>query len=102
LTFFAHVNSFTELVRIFIEEEERKASNKLFLSSSENFDLELMLFVVIVKYLHRSPDVIFIFINGRQSMRLIGPSLAEVDPLFNSLVFFPGVVTCQSLNTWEV
>lgn len=102
LPFFAHVDPLTELVGIFIEEEERKTSNELFLASSEYLDLELVLLVVIVKNFDWPPDIIFVFVNGRQSMRLVRPSLAEVDPLLNSLVFFPGVVTCQSLNTGKV
>jgi hypothetical protein len=53
-----------------------------------------MLLVIIVEDYDRSPDVIFVLIDGRQGVRLVRASLTEVDPLLNSLVFLPSVVTC--------
>lgn len=35
-------------------------------------------------------------------MRLVRAGLAEVNPLFNSLIFFPCVVTCESFDAWKI
>jgi hypothetical protein len=61
-----------------------------------------MLLVVIVEDYDRSPDVILVLIDGRQGVRLVRASLTEVDPLLNSLVFLPSVVTCEGFDAWQV
>ena len=61
-----------------------------------------MLLVVIVEDYDRSPDVILVLIDGRQGVRLVRASLTEVDPLLNSLVFLPSVVTCEGFHAWQV
>lgn len=35
-------------------------------------------------------------------MRLVRPSLAEVDPFLNGLLFLPSIVACQSFHAWQV
>lgn len=65
-------------------------------------NLVLLFFVVIVKYKDWSPDVFFVLIYWGQGMRLVRSSLAEVNPLFNSFIFFPSVVTSESLDAWKI
>ena len=48
LPFFAHVDTFTELIWVLIKEKERKSCYKLLLASRENLDLVLLFLVVIV------------------------------------------------------
>jgi hypothetical protein len=58
--------------------------------------------VVIVQHLHWAPHIFLVLENGRQSVRLVRASLAVINPLFNSLVFLPGVVTCEGFDAREV
>lgn len=102
LALLAHVDSLMELVGIFIKEEEGEAGNQLLLASSEYFDLELLILVVIVEDHDGSPDIILVLIDGRQGMRLVRSSLTEVDPFLNGLLFLPSIVASQSFHAWQV
>jgi hypothetical protein len=102
LALLAHVDSLMELVRIFIKEEKGEAGNQLLLASSEYSDLKLLILVVIVENHDGSPDIILILIDGRQGMRLVRSSLAEVDPFLNGLLFLPSIVSCQGFHAWQV
>lgn len=102
LALLAHVDSLMELVRIFIKEEEGEAGNKLLLASTEYSDLELLILIVKVEDHDGSPDIILVLIDGRQGVRLVRPSLTEVDPFRNGLLFLPSIVSCQSFHAWQV
>ena len=102
LPLLAHVDSLMELVRIFIEEEERKASNQLFLACAEYSDLVLLFLEVVVEDLDWSPDIFLVLIDWGQGVSLVGARLAKVYPLLNRLVFFPSIVSCQGFNAGQV
>lgn len=102
LSLLAFADSLSELLWVLIEEEERKTSYELILTRRDNLDLVLLLFVVIVKDPNWPPDVLFVFKNWRQCMRLVRPCLAVINPLFNRFILLPSVVTGESFDAWHV
>lgn len=58
--------------------------------------------MVVVEDLNWAPDILLVFINGGQGVRLIWASLAVIYPLLNSLVFLPGVVTSEGFDAGQV
>jgi hypothetical protein len=102
LSLFALVHSFSEQIRVLIEKEERETRYKLFLTSGEDLHLVLSFFVVIVEDLDGPPHVFLVLKDGGQGVRLVWASLAVINPLFNSLVFFPCVVTGECFYTGQV
>lgn len=102
LPLFALVHSFSEQIRVLVEKEDGETRYKLFLTCGEDLHLVLSFFVVIVEDLDGAPHIFLVLIDGGQGVRLVWPSLAVINPLFNSLVFLPGVVTGESLHTGQV
>ena len=102
LSIFTLVHTLSKKIWVLIKEEEGETRYKLFLTSCEDLHLVLSLFVVIVKDFNWAPHIFFVLINGGQGMRLIWASLAVINPLFNSFVFLPCVVTGESFDTGKV
>jgi hypothetical protein len=102
LPFLTLVHTLSEQIRVLVEKEEGETRYKLFLTSGEDLHLVLSFFVVIVEDFYWAPDIFLVLKNGGQGVRLVWASLAVINPLFNSLVFLPGVVTGESLHTGQV
>lgn len=102
LAFFALVYSLTENFWVFIEKEEGEASDKLLLACSDYTDLVLALLEDVVEHLYWTPHILLVFIDRRQSMSLLWPGLAIINPLFGGFVFFPCIISCESFHTCEV
>ena len=102
LPLFTLVNTLSEKVRVLIEEEERETGDKLLLTGSEDLHLVLLFFVVVVEDLDWAPNVFLVLVNGRQSVGLVRPRLAVINPLFNSFVLLPGVVTRERFDAGEI
>lgn len=102
LSFFTLVHTLSEKVGVLIEEEEGETRNQFLLTGCEDLNLVLGLFVIVVEHLDWAPNIFLVFINRGQSMRLVWASLAVINPLFNSLIFLPSVVTCERFDAGKV
>lgn len=102
LPFFALIDALTEDLRVLFEEQERKPRNKLDLARGDHHDLELEFLVVVFEDFHWPPNVLLALIDWGQGMSLFRPCLTVVNPLFNSLILFPCVVTGKGFDTWKV
>lgn len=102
LSLFALVHSLSKEVRVLVEEEEREARYQLLLTSCEDLHLIFGLFVVVVEHFDWAPNILLVLEDGGQGVRLVRASLAVINPLFNSLVFLPGVVTGECFDAGQV
>jgi hypothetical protein len=72
------------------------------LTGSKYLHFVLCLFEVVVKDCDRAPYILLVLKNWRQGMRPVRASLAVLNPLFNSLVFFPSVVTSERFDAGQI
>jgi len=72
------------------------------LTGSKYLHFVLCLFKVVVKDCDRAPYILLVLKDWRQGMRPVRASLAVLNPLFNSLVFFPSVVTSERFDAGKV
>jgi hypothetical protein len=72
------------------------------LTGSKYLHFVLCLFEVVVKDCDRAPYILLVLKDWRQGMRPVRASLAVLNPLFNSLVFFPSVVTSERFDAGQV
>jgi hypothetical protein len=72
------------------------------LTGSKYLHFVLCLFEVVVKDCDRAPYILLVLKDWRQGMRPVRASLAVLNPLFNSLVFFPSVVTSERFDAGKV
>jgi len=72
------------------------------LTGSKYLHFVLCLFEIVVKHCDRAPYILLVLKDWRQGMRPVRASLAVLNPLFNSLVFFPSVVTSERFDAGQV
>jgi len=72
------------------------------LTGSKYLHFVLCLFEIVVKDCDRAPYILLVLKDWRQGMRPVRASLAVLNPLFNSLVFFPSVVTSERFDAGKV
>jgi hypothetical protein len=102
LTFLAHVDTFTEEGGILVEKEEGETGHEFLLASRKDLDHKLLFLVVVAEDFDRTPHVVLVLVDRGEGVGGLWSGLAKVDPLFNSLFFFPSVVASKSFNARKV
>jgi hypothetical protein len=92
LALLTFVNSFAELLRVLIVEEERETGDVLDGAGVTNEHFELFHVVVVVDNLDRAPVILTLFVAGRDTVELARMLGTMFEPLFWGAVKFPSVI----------
>ena len=98
LALLTFVNSFAELLRVLIVEEERETGDVLDGAGVTNEHFELLHVVVVVDNLDRAPVILTLFVAGRDTVELARMLGTMFEPLFWGAVKFPSVIAGKCLG----
>lgn len=98
----ALVNSFLELLWVFVEEKEGKSCYEFLLAGSAYFDSEFLFLYNVLEHLNWFPAVLVALVDRGECVGLTNFGLAFFDPLIVCLIFIPSVISCEYFDSGHI